>query len=106
MAYHCLRFLAIAVSLRFKRIKNPAHLFLLILCQFNVFRSEVLFKTMRLCCAGDRQHSLGKHPRKSNLSERTTLALCNSLDLLNDLLVIVEVLALEFGDYSEGISHN
>ena len=97
MTHHCLRFLTVAVSLGLDRIKDFTHLILLILCQFNVSGSEVLFETLRLCCARDWQHSLGKYPRKSNLGKSTTLAFCDSLDLLNELLVIVEVLALEFG---------
>lgn len=53
---------------------------------------------MWLSRAWDRDHSLRNYPRQSDLCQSAALALGQCLDLLDNLLVFVEVLALEFGD--------
>jgi hypothetical protein len=98
MSHHRLRPLVVPVSLRLQRVENLAHLLLLFLRQLHIPRSEILFQTMGLGRSGDGDHALRHHPRQSHLRQSASLALGKSLDLLDDLLVVVEVLALEFGD--------
>ena len=99
MTHHRLRPLIVSVPVRLQRVQNLTHLFLLLTRQLNIPRSKVLFQTVRLGRARDRDHALRHDPRQSDLRQRATLALREGLDLLDDFLVVVEVLALEFGDY-------
>ena len=73
-------------------------LFLLI-CQLYGPRSKVLFKSMRLRRSWNRDHVLGDDPCQRDLSQCAPFTLRNLLDLFDYLLVVVEVLALEFGNY-------
>ena len=98
MPNHSLRLLTIPITRRLQRIQYTSHLLLLVFCQFHIPRSEVLFQTLRLRCSRNGNHALRNHPRQSNLRQRTPLTLRESFDLLDDFLVVVEVLALEFGN--------
>lgn len=103
MANHSLRPLTIPIPRRFQRVQNAAHLFLLLLCHLNLSRSKVLFQTLRFSGPWDGNHALSNHPCQSNLRQRAALTLGEGLDLLDDFLVVVEVLALEFGYCCVGI---
>jgi hypothetical protein len=98
MPHHRLHLLRVSVSLRLQRVQNPTHLLLLPFRQLNLPRSKVLLQTVRLSRARDGDHALRHHPSQSDLGQSAALALGESLDLLYNLLVVVEVLALEFGD--------
>jgi hypothetical protein len=98
MSHQPLHLLAVSITLRLQRVKNLAHLLLLPIRQLNISRRKVLYQTMRLSRSRNRDHTLRHHPRQSDLRQSATLALGESLDLLDDFLVVVEVLALEFGD--------
>ena len=98
MPHHSLHLLTIPVPLRLQRVQNIAHLFLLLFCQFHIPRREVFLKTLRLRRPGNRNHALSNDPRQRNLRQRAALTLRERLDLRDDFLVVVEVLALEFGD--------
>jgi hypothetical protein len=98
MTHHRLRPLIVSVPVRLQRVQNLTHLFLLLTRQLNIPRSKVLFQTVRLGRARDRDHALRHHPGQGDLRQSASLALSQCLDLLDDLLVVVEVLALEFGD--------
>lgn len=98
MAHHRLHLLAVPIALRLQRVKNLTHLLLLPSRQLDIPRRKVLFQTVRLSRARDRDHALRHHPRQSYLRQSASFTLSQSLDLLDDLLVVVEVLALEFGD--------
>jgi hypothetical protein len=99
MPHHSLRLLTVPIPRRLQRIQNTPHLFLLVFRQFHIPGSEVLLKTLRLRRSRNGNHALRNHPRQSNLRQRTPFTLCQSFDLLDDFLVVVEVLALEFGNY-------
>jgi hypothetical protein len=103
MPYHRLCPLTVPITSRLQGVENLAHLLFLALRQLHIPRREVLFQTMRLSRTRDRDHALGHDPSQSNLGQSATLAMGQSLDLLDDLFVIVEVLALELGDF-EGSS--
>ena len=98
MPHHRLHLLTVPVSLRLQRVQNAAHLFLLLVRELHRPRSEILFQALRLRRPRNRNHALGNHPRESNLRQRAALALREQFDLRHDLLVVVEVLALELGD--------
>ena len=99
MPHHRLRPLIVSVSLRLQRVQNAAHLLLFLLRQLHISRSKVLLETLCFGRSRDRNHALCNHPRQSNLRQRAAFALRNGFDLLDDLLVVVEVLTLEFGDW-------
>jgi hypothetical protein len=101
MPHHRLHLLTVSVALRLQRVENRTHLVLLSSRQLNIPRCKVLFQTMRLSRPRDRNHTLRHHPRQRDLRQSAPLALGQRLDLLDDLLVVVEVLALEFGDCKE-----
>lgn len=99
MPHHSLRLLTVPVPCWFERVQNTTHLLLLFLRELDVPRSEVLFQALWFCCARDRNHALRYHPCQSNLRQRAALTLREGLDLCDDFLVIVEVLALELRHY-------
>ena len=99
MPHHPLHLLTVSVPLRLQRVQNAAKLLFLLLRQFYFPRSKVLLKTLCFGRSRNRDHALRNDPRQSNLRQRAAFALRNGFDLLNDLLVVVEVLALEFGDW-------
>lgn len=72
---------------------------LLLICQLHGPRSEILFESMRLRRSRDWNHVLGDDPCQSDLGERAPFTPRNLLDLFDDLFIVVEVLALEFGNY-------
>ena len=104
MSNHRLSPLTVPVPLRLERVENASHLFLLFFCQFYIPRREVLFEALRFRRSWDGNHVLCQHPCESDLSQCTSFPLRDFLDRLDDFLVVVEVLALEFGDYSGNIS--
>ena len=98
MTHHSLRFLAVPIALRLQRVQDASHLLRLLLRQYHFSRSEILLQALRLRCSWNRDHALRNHPRQGDLRQRATLTLRERLDLLDNFLVGVEVLALEFGD--------
>jgi hypothetical protein len=98
VSHHRLHLLRVSVPLRLQRVQNPTHLLPLPSRQLNLPRSKVLLQTMRLSRARNRNHALRHHPSQSDLRQSAAFTLGEGLDLLYDLLVVVEILALELGD--------
>lgn len=102
MPNHRLRGSRIPIPMRLRLINDTPHLLLLLLTQIHISRSKVLDQTVRLRRAGDSNHALGRDPRKRDLCDGAPFAFSEVLNLLHDCEVIVEVLALEFGDWTSG----
>ena len=98
MSYHRLRPFIVSVTGWLQRVNDPPHLLLLLGRQLDIPRRKVLLQTLRLGRAWNRNHTLRHNPCQSDLGQSAALALGQLLDLLDDLLVVVEVLSLEFGD--------
>ena len=94
---HRLSFLTVAITNWLRIVHNLPHLLLLLVRQVNVSGSPILFQSLRLRRAGDRDHVLCGNPSNGNLRSRAALALRKFLDLRHDGFILVEVLALEFG---------
>lgn len=99
MANHRLVHLRVSVSDGLGRIHNLAHLGNLFFGEINISRCPVLDETVGLGRSWDRDHALRSNPRKSNLRGSAALANSQCLDAVDDGLVLVEVLALELGDW-------
>lgn len=102
MPHHRLMLLRITVALRLDIVEDFTNLLLLIFGQQDVPRRNVLFQALWFRSSGDRNHALRNHPRKRDLGESAALALSQGLDGVDDTLVVVEVLALELGDWEVG----
>jgi hypothetical protein len=91
----------ISVAVRLSSIDNFSHCLLFLLSQFNIPRFPVFLQTRCLGCSGDGDQSLGGDPGKRDLANLAPLTGSELLYFLDDGPVLVEVLALEFGNYRE-----
>lgn len=91
----------IAVAVRLSSIDNLAHLLFLFLGQLNIPRSKVFLQARRLGSSWNRNEPSSSNPRKRDLADGATLTHGEFLDLFHDCLVLVEVFALEFGNWVE-----
>ena len=80
-------------------INDDAHLRLLLLGQNNIAGSPVLFQSVALGSPGNGDKTLGGNPGERNLGRGTSFPLCKFLDFFHNCFVLVEVLALELGNY-------
>lgn len=87
----------ISVTMRLSSINNPTELLLLFFSQINISRCPVLLQPLHLGRSRDSNHTLGGHPSESDLTDTATLANGEFLDLFDNGLVLVEIVALEFG---------
>lgn len=81
--------------MRFGRIDDLSHLFLVIFRQHNVSGGPVLFQPFRFGRARDCYHSLCSNPSQRDLCQRATLLDSQFFDLLDDGFIFVKVFALE-----------
>jgi hypothetical protein len=88
--------------MRLSSINNPTELLLLSLSQINIPRCPVLLQPLHLGSTRDSNHTLSGNPGKRDLTDRTALANSELLDFLDDCLVFVEIVALEFGGCEGG----
>jgi len=98
MPNHSLLCRCVAVTGWLCLVNNFPHLLPLFVCQLYVPTSPILFQPLRLCRSGDSNHALGSNPCQRDLRCCAALSLSKFLDLLDNCLVLVEVLALELGD--------
>jgi len=78
-----------------------AHLLQFAVGQIDIARSPVLFQPVSLGGTRNRNEALGGNPCQSKLSSRAAFAGGKLLDLVDNGFVLVEVLALEFGDWAQ-----
>ena len=97
VANHRLVGRSISVSVWLSSINDLAHLLLFLRGQLNIPRCPVLLQASGLGSSWDSNHSLGSNPSECDLADFAALASSDSLDCLHNFLVLVEVLALEFG---------
>lgn len=102
MSNHSLMRRAISVALWLSSIDNFSHCLLFLLSQFNIPRCPVLFQPGCLRCSRDGDQSLRGNPSKRDLTNLAALKGSELLYFLDNGPVLVEVLALEFGNYREG----
>jgi hypothetical protein len=88
----------IAVPEGLGRIDDASHILLLLLRQLDIPRRPILLQPVRFRRARDGDHALRSDPSKGDLSRGAPLLGGELLDLLDDGLVSVEVLALKLGD--------
>lgn len=91
----------ISVALRLCRIDDLPQLRFIFLTQLNISRRKILLQSLRLCCSRNSNESLRCYPCKCNLGQSNAFSDCKLLHLLNDLLVMIEVGALEFRRYEK-----
>lgn len=96
VSHHCLMSFRVSVTIGLGRIDNPTHFLLLLIGQFNISRCPVVFQALRLSGAGNGNHSLGSNPGESHLTDWTASPRRDLLDLFNNCLVLVKIVALEF----------
>jgi hypothetical protein len=100
MAHHGLLCSSIPVPVWLSIIDDSPHLLLFLVPKFNISRSPILLQAMCLGRAGYGDQTLRDDPGKCDLSSVATFPIGNLLYLLHDGTVFVEILALEFGNYS------
>lgn len=83
--------------MRLSSIDDFAHLALFLRSQLNIPRCPVLLQASGLGGSRDSDHSLGSNPSECDLANLAAFARSNFLDCLHNFLILVEVLALEFG---------
>jgi hypothetical protein len=101
VSYHSLLCWGISVTMRLRRINNLPHLRLFLLRQINLSRGKVFFQSLRLGRARNCNQTLGSYPSERDLSNGATLARSELLNLIDNSAILVEVLALEFGNCTE-----
>ena len=79
-------------------VDNLPHLFLLSFGQLHIPRLPVLLQPLRFRGSRNSNHPLSGNPGKSDLRQGAASCCCKLLDLVNNRLVLVEVLALELRD--------
>lgn len=103
MTNHSLLRRGISIAMRLGSIDNPAHFQLILLRQLNITRSPVFLQATGLGRAGNGDQPLRSHPGECNLTSLAALAGRKLLDLFHNCAILVEVLALEFGDLAAEI---
>lgn len=98
MPHHGLMLLRITVALRLNVVEDFTDLHLFLIGQNDIPGCNVLFQALWLRRSRNGDHALRNHPRQRDLSESAAFALSEGLDRVDNALVVVEVLALEFGD--------
>jgi hypothetical protein len=96
--YH--RFLVIPIALRPQGVDELAHLLHFLFSQFDIPGAPILYETMWFGCTRDSDHTLSCYPRQCNLCYGTLFLSRKLAESFCDLLIRVEILALELGDCS------
>jgi hypothetical protein len=81
-----------------RSIDDLPHLLLLLIRQLDIPGSPILFQSMGLSGAWNRNHTLSRNPRKRDLRCGAAFFRGELLHLLNNSLVLVKVFALELGN--------
>lgn len=84
-------------------VDDLPHLLLFIHGQVNIARCPIFFKASCLRCSRNSNHSLRSDPSECDLADLTSPANSELFYCVHDFLVLVEVLALEFGGYGNRI---
>lgn len=86
------------------RVDKLPQLLLLFVCELNIPRRPVLFQTLQLGRSGNGNHALGSDPCQGNLGRRASLLGCQCLNLGDNRLVLVKIVALELGTRKTEVS--
>lgn len=88
----------ISVTMGLRRVYNLPQAFLLFFGQINIPGSPVVLQPVSLGRAWNSNHALRSNPSQSDLRQGTALFLSKLLYLVYNISVLVEILALEFGN--------